>query len=235
MEEEKSSLIGTTIGQDIEKSDDDDLESNRESICKSMFTWQRITASLLSTLTLVLIVYFFESAKDSGAICGIPVIWWSEIWFLIALCTSDLMMISSLVAWCYKDPNKEFEANEIVFPFAFFTMTAWTSYGFVLYTSDDNNCADLEETAPWLKLMIALLVFGCISFIVSFIFLIGICVAISVKINQWRMGDLPDEEFVPSSPKEGNNEENEGLIDKTLKNIETKEGHEDKTRNNDVV
>ena len=62
---------------------------------------------------------------------------------------------------------------QIVIPLLIlYVLSGWTIYGFVIYNSDKNNCANIEVTKEWVTTMIVFLVLGTIGIIAVILFTI---------------------------------------------------------------
>jgi hypothetical protein len=121
-----------------------------------------ICTAVTAGIILLIIILIAEFYKKTGVSCGIPVITWVEIFFVIYLGMSVLALFLLIVLYnCYNDMLKW----QIGF-YVFFgvLLLAWTIYGYVIYFSDDNDCQEHAGTSGWLVFMVILLVLALLLF-----------------------------------------------------------------------
>ena len=83
--------------------------------------------------------------------CGIPVITWVEIFFVIYLGMSIFGLFLLIVLYnCYNDHIKWQIGLYVTFGVL---LLAWTIYGYVIYFSDDNDCQEHAGTSGWLVVL----------------------------------------------------------------------------------
>mmetsp|Transcript_4457 Transcript_4457/g.6602 ORF Transcript_4457/g.6602 Transcript_4457/m.6602 type:complete len:91 (-) Transcript_4457:501-773(-) len=87
---------------------------------------------------LLLLLILLEYFRNRGEGCGIPVIFWIEIFFVILLTKSifDLNVIW-VMRVSYRMRMPFFITSWIIFTTG---LAAWTVYGYFLYFSDRNDC-----------------------------------------------------------------------------------------------
>ena len=123
-----------------------------------------------------------EVYRQRGIECGIPVILWVEIFFILYL-GSQIIMNALFLFVLHHDWNgrmKYLIASYIVFAII---ILAWTIYGYVLYFGSDNDCQDHAGTSAWLITMAIILVLilllwlillCCVLPIIIFVLILGV-------------------------------------------------------------
>jgi len=121
-----------------------------------------ICTAITAFIFLLIIVLIAEYYKKSGVSCGIPVITWVEIFFVIYLGMSICGLFLLIVLYtCYNDHVKWQIGLYVTFGLL---LLGWTIYGYVIYFSADNDCQETPGTSGWLVFMVILLVLALLLF-----------------------------------------------------------------------
>ena len=111
-------------------------------------TIQALITCLCFSSLMVLFVEYFEYYRKTDEVCGIPVIWWSEIFIIIYL-FQGILQIN--VIWMARTQFFELvPLYQILVPVTImFAISGWTIYGIVLFNSKKNDCDKNPITEPW--------------------------------------------------------------------------------------
>ena len=115
---------------------------------------------IVDVVILAIIIVVLEYFKHHGNQCGIPVYLWIEIFFVIFL-TQTTMRLNYL--WwmrCYTGTWQRFWFIAIIVLIWWLLLSIWTIYGYIIYSSDDNDCQSHSDTTAWLIIMILCLFWG---------------------------------------------------------------------------
>ena len=123
-----------------------------------METYAALTSFLIDISILLIIVLICELSRRGNKGCGIPVIFWIEIFFVIWLSKSTFGLN---IIWILRT-HYEYRIHFYIITWLLFTaiLVAWIIYGYVIYFSDDNDCQTHSDTSGWLIFMIILLFIG---------------------------------------------------------------------------
>lgn len=121
--------------------------------------------------------------------CGIPVIWWIQVLFLISygkgIVDLNLIWIARVrYSWVLRYRILSMLCQSVL-------GMVWTIYGFQLYFSADNNCQQYSETQMALILMAMFLFFGTIGMISFIVLLITVPLLFLYMRNIEHRGDVP--------------------------------------------
>jgi hypothetical protein len=137
-----------------------DRRSEQIAVQRYSIICQAVTAFII----LLIIILIAEFYKKTGVSCGIPVITWVEIFFVIYLGMSIFGLFLLIVLYnCYNDTMKWQIGLYVTFGVL---LLAWTIYGYVIYFSDDNDCQEHAGTSGWLVFMVILMVIALLLFTV---------------------------------------------------------------------
>lgn len=122
-----------------------------------METYAAITSFLIDISILLIIVLICEICRHNTKGCGIPVIFWIEIFFVIWLTKSTFGLN---IIWILRT-HYQYRIHFYIITWLIFTaiLVAWIIYGYVIYFSDDNDCQN-SDVNGWLIFMIILLFIG---------------------------------------------------------------------------
>ena len=117
---------------------------------------------------------------DGEEQCGIPIIWWSEVWISIQSTLGFVGLLFIILA--LTSQREDVKAPVVGFSIILIlsATVVWTTYGYILIGSADNNCGLVEEMSGWQSLMTTLLCIGSIPYLVLLLVLfvsIGKCIA----------------------------------------------------------
>lgn len=121
--------------------------------------------------TIVIIcAWYWQETKDG---CGIPLYYWIMVEFLLTIVkVFGLFLVVCMITRCIRKVAH--------FAMAYFLLisllqVAWLIYGYTLYFSDDNDCAQKEDSYGWLIFFIILLFIGLFFILSVLILLIVAC------------------------------------------------------------
>jgi hypothetical protein len=122
---------------------------------------------LIDFTILLLLILIFEYYKSYGNQCGIPLVLWIEIFFIILLTKSFFNLNIIWISRFYYSWRVPF----LIVSWVLFTgaLVGWIIYGYVLYFSDSNDCQKHSDTSFWLVVMIVILFIGLFIMLVFFI------------------------------------------------------------------
>ena len=106
---------------------------------------------------------FVRPYRLEGESCGIPIIWWSEVYLYIV---SGLSLVGLLVTvTALASFNQKLTKSMLAFGMIVVcvVLVCWTCYGFSLFISEEDDCA--EKKPGWYGVMILLLILGFCPFI----------------------------------------------------------------------
>lgn len=134
------------------------------------------------------IVLWYFIVKDKSAHCDIMVREWSAILLTIYLIWRTISLIQIVVMYeCFE--NKHI-SSYIIFLFGASFTFAWVIVGNVWFSSDKNNCKEIESTEPYWWLMLFLIIIGDFFMFVYIIALFIIpCIFINYKNNSNATSD----------------------------------------------
>lgn len=113
---------------------------------------------IIDIVILAVIIVILEYFKHHGNSCGIPLLLWIEIFFIILLTQSTFRLN---LLWIMRvNPDARVWFFIIVFIVWWFFISVWTVYGYIIYSSDDNDCQSHSDTTAWLVIMILCLFWG---------------------------------------------------------------------------
>lgn len=103
-----------------------------------METYAAITSFLIDISILLIIILITEISRRNSKGCGIPVILWIEIFFIIYLTKSTFGLN---IIWILRT-HYDYRIHFYIFTWLLFTaiLVAWIIYGYIIYFSDDNDC-----------------------------------------------------------------------------------------------
>uniref|UniRef100_A0A7S3FZK8 RING-type domain-containing protein n=1 Tax=Strombidium rassoulzadegani TaxID=1082188 RepID=A0A7S3FZK8_9SPIT len=159
-------------------------------------TYGAIIGFIVSITILLILLLVLEYFRNNGNQCGIPLLFWLEIFFVIALSRSIFNLnIIWIVRYRYN-----WRIPFYIGSFLFFTalLVAWIIYGYVLYFSPDNDCQSHSDTTFWLVVMILILFVGLFIMLVFFIILCcGPCLYFYLRDQQDSRRGALDNSQIP--------------------------------------
>jgi len=141
-----------------------------------MITYITCTYFWIYALICVIIIIAAELSKNKEP-CGINVIFWVEIFWIIILVRSVLVLQIVWIVRCEVSPVFIFIYYGVVYVLALIVAVAWLIYGYTIYFSPENDCQSNHEQFGWLVFMVILLFFGFFTIcMLAILICIGICV-----------------------------------------------------------
>ena len=140
------------------------------------------------TIMFTIVVYIMEGYRATDEKCGIPIVWWCEV-FLAAYMGQGMMQIWIVVFAQFQATLPYMLAIQLGVPcLCLYFLMAWSIYGFSLNNSPLNNCNMVEVDQGWYSLMVFLLGIGVLCICAASIFSCVIPVLIIGLYNMNRGG-----------------------------------------------
>lgn len=118
-------------------------------------------------ILLVVLAEWWRQTKDS---CGIPVVLYAEIFFIL-ITISYLAQI--IMTCCCRITLRTVVCATVMVVLWILVYIGLIIWGFVIWTSDKNDCAEYVDTRGWNTFMLILLILG--AFFLAIIFCLACC------------------------------------------------------------
>jgi len=123
-------------------------------------------------LLYLIIIIVAEWWRRTHTACGIPVVLWCEIAFVILLVTEFLQLP---ILCMLQNPGRIVCYVATYMIIALLVFFGWIIYGYSIYFADENDCQANPQTAGWLIFMIIILFIGLLVMCVLAIALCILC------------------------------------------------------------
>ena len=141
-----------------------DSDAYQENAVKTFYKMGATFIVLFGPMFVVALTVIRPQRLEAGEQCGIPVIWWSEMWLTIFGFLGPVGLVIVIVALITKREDKTKTVAALLSVLTFFATIGWTTYGYFLIGSADNDCGSVEGMFGWYALMITLLCIGSIPY-----------------------------------------------------------------------
>lgn len=123
-------------------------------------------------LILFLLQYSLEgkSPNDEPPVCGIPVLFWLEVFFCLFGVRSLFQLMKIYVISNFYSYRFQYDILRLIIIDSF--MIGWLIYGNVIYYSKENNCGTNGRTALLDQFMLVIL---CIGYLMMAFYLVLMC------------------------------------------------------------
>ena len=122
-----------------------------------------------------------QARLDGADKCGIPVVWWDEVFLSVMSCMSIVGILAITVALITAKSTPTGVTLGVGAALIWLFLVSWTIYGYTIIGSEENDCGMNPDTSGYQTLMIVLICFGSIPLVYLGC---AICVGIGVGIYQ---------------------------------------------------
>ena len=126
-----------------------DSDAYQENAVKTFYKMGATFIVLFGPIFVVALTVIRPQRLEAGEQCGIPVIWWSEMWLTIFGFLGPVGLVIVIVALITKREDKTKTVAALLSVLTFFATIGWTTYGYFLIGSADNDCGLVEGMSGW--------------------------------------------------------------------------------------
>jgi len=145
-----------------------------------------LTQFAIFGLLYLVIIIILEWQRQTKPGCGIPVVLWCEVTFIIFF-VQELLKLPILCM--LRHPGRIEKYMITVILVILVVAISWIIYGYTIYFSDENNCQEVPATAGFLILMIILLFLGIFIMLAFLVLLCLFCCMCGMLANSSSEGE----------------------------------------------